>query len=121
MNIFYNSFLLIIVFFLVAFFLPVLSFFIGKWLRPATKKGKREGTYESGIEPYHDSRVPFSPQYYLFALLFVIFDIEVLFLFPWAIAYENLGFFALVEMNVFTVMLLFSFLYAWKKKVLEWE
>ncbi|WAA12171.1 NADH-quinone oxidoreductase subunit A [Fervidibacillus halotolerans] len=120
MNSFYNSYLLIITFFIIALSLPILSLSIGKWLRPPSKEGGRGVSYESGIEPFHDSRIQFSPQYYLFALLFVIFDIEVIFLFPWAVAYGKLGMFALIEMLIFTFMLCFGLIYAWKKKVLEW-
>ena len=77
-------------------------------------------TYESGIEPFHDANIRFHARYYIFALLFVIFDVETLFLYPWAVAYDKLGLFALIEMLIFVVMLLVGLAYAWKKKVLQW-
>ena len=60
-------------------------------------------------------------QYYLFALIFVIFDIETVFIYPWAVAFKKLGLFAFVEMAIFIVILAFGLIYAWKKKMLEWE
>jgi NADH-quinone oxidoreductase subunit A len=64
--------------------------------------------------------VQFNVRYYIFALMFVIFDVETVFLYPWAVAYEKLGIFALIEMLIFVLMLLVGLVYAWKKKVLKW-
>ncbi|HVH96780.1 MAG TPA: NADH-quinone oxidoreductase subunit A, partial [Bacillus sp. (in: firmicutes)] len=66
-------------------------------------------------------RVQFTIRYYIFALMFVIFDVETVFLYPWAVAYEKLGIFALIEMLIFVLMLVIGLLYAWKKKVLKWN
>lgn len=77
-------------------------------------------TYECGIEPTGDSWVPFSVRYYIFALLFVIFDVEALFLYPWAVVFRELGGLGFLEMIIFIVVLLFGLVYAWAKGALEW-
>jgi NADH-quinone oxidoreductase subunit A len=64
--------------------------------------------------------VQFNVRYYIFALMFVIFDVETVFLYPWAVAYDKLGIFALIEMSIFVFMLIIGLVYAWKKKVLKW-
>lgn len=120
MNLYENSYLFVAIFFILGLLLPILSLAAGRFLRsrkPSTEKGT---TYESGIEPFQESWVQFNVRYYIFALLFVIFDVETVFLYPWAVAYKRLGIFALVEMLIFIVMLLIGLIYAWKKKVLKW-
>ncbi|WP_088127607.1 NADH-quinone oxidoreductase subunit A, partial [Bacillus sp. S1-R5C1-FB] len=77
-------------------------------------------TYETWIEPFHDSNIRFHALYYFLSSLFVLFDVETLFFYPWAVAYDTLCLFALIEMLIFVVMLLVGFAYAWKKKVLQW-
>lgn len=77
-------------------------------------------TYECGIEPRSDSWSPFAIRYYIFALLFVLFDVEAVFLFPWAIIFRSMGFTGLIEMLVFITVLLFGLIYAWIKGALEW-
>jgi NADH:ubiquinone oxidoreductase subunit 3 (subunit A) len=76
--------------------------------------------YESGVPTMGPTRVQFRTRYYMYALIFVIFDVEAVFLFPWAVSYRSLGLVALVEMVVFVGMLLVAFAYAWKKGALEW-
>ena len=100
--------------------MPVVALFLGKLLRPYQPEEAKYTTYESGLEPFHDSRVQFNVRYYMFALLFLIFDVETVFLYPWAVAYEKLGIVALIEMMIFVLMLLIGLVYAWKKKVLKW-
>ena len=78
-------------------------------------------TYESGITPFSDAHQKFSIRYYLVAMLFLIFDIEAVFLYPWAVAYGKLGLYGLVEMVIFVIILLVGYFYAWKKGALEWE
>jgi NADH-quinone oxidoreductase subunit A len=113
--------MIIFVFLLIGVLLPIVALFLGKLLRPHVPEEKKYTTYESGIDPFHDSRVQFTIRYYMFALLFVIFDVETVFLYPWAVAYDKLGLFALIEMLIFVVMLLIGLIYAWKKKVLKWN
>lgn len=115
-----NSYLFVFVFLVIGLMLPVVALFMGKLLRPDKPNVIKASTYESGIEPIHDSRVQFNVRYYLFGLLFVIFDVETVFLYPWAVAYEKLGIFSLIEMMIFVFMLGIGLAYAWKKKVLKW-
>jgi NADH-quinone oxidoreductase subunit A len=78
-------------------------------------------TYESGITPFMDAQQKFSIRYYITGMLFLIFDIEAVFLYPWAVAYDRIGLYGLVEMVIFIIILLVGYVYAWKKGALEWE
>jgi NADH-quinone oxidoreductase subunit A len=121
LNLYQNNYLIVFVFLCLGILLPVVALFVAKLLRPKYKAiDMKYTTYESGMEPFHDARVQFNVRYYVFALMFVIFDVETVFLYPWAVAYEKLGIFALIEMLIFVVMLLIGLIYAWKKKVLKW-
>ncbi|MFC0272479.1 NADH-quinone oxidoreductase subunit A [Metabacillus herbersteinensis] len=120
LNVYLNNYTIVFVFLLLGILLPIVALTIGRILRPHAPSDAKQTTYESGIDPYHDSRVQFNVRYYIFALLFVIFDVETVFLYPWAVAYEKLGVFALIEMFIFVFMLVIGLLYAWKKKVLKW-
>ncbi|MFP3125382.1 NADH-quinone oxidoreductase subunit A [Ectobacillus funiculus] len=119
-NLYQNNYLIVVVFLLLGILLPVVALTAGKLLRPNRPSAAKQTTYESGIEPFHEANVRFHARYYIFALLFVIFDVETVFLYPWAVAYNELGLFALIEMLIFVVMLLIGLVYAWKKKVLRW-
>ena len=77
--------------------------------------------YESGMTPLGGTRDRFSVKFYLVAMLFIVFDIEVVFMIPWAVAFRHLGLFGLVEMLVFVMLLLVAFVYVWKRGALEWE
>jgi len=89
--------------------------------------GKRKVThqkmlpYECGMDPIGQARKPFSVKFYVIAMLFIIFDIEAVFLYPWAVIFRDLKIFGLVEMAVFIAILLVGFIYVWKKGALEWE
>lgn len=121
LNTYFNSHIAIVVFLILGIILPVVALTAGRLLRPHKPTKEKQTTYESGIEPFQDARVQFNAQYYIFALMFVIFDVETVFLYPWAVAYDKLGLFALIEMFIFVVMLLIGLIYAWKKKVLRWN
>ncbi len=120
LNVYQNSYLLVLMFLLLGLLLPIVALTAGKILRPHKPTAEKQTTYESGIEPFHQSWIQYNVRYYLFGLLFVIFDVETVFLYPWAVAYQKLGFFAFIEMMIFIVMLLIGLIYAWKKKVLKW-
>ncbi|MGG1396963.1 NADH-quinone oxidoreductase subunit A [Bacillus salipaludis] len=120
LNVYQNNYLIVFVFLCLGVLLPAVALYLGKLLRPYAPSDAKNTTYESGVEPFHDSRVQFNVRYYIFALMFVIFDVETVFLYPWAVAYDKLGIFALIEMLIFVVMLLIGLAYAWKKKVLKW-
>lgn len=121
LELYQNSYLIVLVFLCLGILLPVVALFLSKQLRPNHPSEAKLTIYESGNDPFHDSRVQFNVRYYLFALLFLVFDVETIFLYPWAVAYEKLGIFALIEMLIFVFMLLVGLVYAWKKKVLKWN
>jgi NADH-quinone oxidoreductase subunit A len=77
--------------------------------------------YECGFEPFEDTRVKFDVRYYLVAILFIIFDLEIAFLFPWAVSLDRIGGYGLAAMGVFLFILVIGFAYEWKKGALEWE
>ena len=115
----YNSFF---IFLLIASFIPILTFSISKILAPINSKGPEKLTsYESGIEPMGDSWIQFQIRYYMFALVFVIFDIETVFLYPWAMSFNELGLTAFIEALVFVFILIIGLVYAWRKGALEWS
>ncbi|MBC8078931.1 MAG: NADH-quinone oxidoreductase subunit A [Gorillibacterium sp.] len=115
-----TSYVIIAIFIGFGILLPIVALTIGKLLRPSKPHDEKLTTYESGNEPVGEGQIRFNIRYYLFALMFVIFDVETVFLYPWAVAYGKLGLFAFVEMVIFIGMLAIGLLYAWKKKVLQW-
>ncbi len=90
-------------------------------LRPNRPYPSKLATYECGEVPVGDTRVRFNIRFYVIALIFLIFDVEVVFLFPWATVFKNLGWFAFVEMMVFLVILLVGYAYVWRKGDLDWD
>lgn len=116
-----NAFIFILVFLVLAIALPIGALAVlGPLLRPNKPSKAKNSTYESGLEPIGDARSRYNVRYYLFALMFVIFDVEIIFLYPWAVSYLTLGVFGYVEMMIFVVLLMIGLIYAWRKKVLEW-
>jgi NADH-quinone oxidoreductase subunit A len=109
-----------------ALFVPVAVVFalvpivVGTLIRPRRPDPVKLSPYESGMETIGPTRVQFHNHYYLYALLFVIFDVEAVFLFPWAVAAGQLGLYGLVVMALFVLFLLEGFLYAWRKGALRW-
>src|SRR5436190_8435398 len=87
---------------------------------PRKRSLAKGDTYECGVRTYGETWVRFRIQYYIYALMFVVFDIETVFLFPWAVSYAGLGTFALIEMAIFLLILLVGLIYAWAKGVLRW-
>jgi len=117
-----NSFLFVILFLILGILLPIATVMvIGPILRPNNPSAAKTSTYESGLEPVGDARARYNVRYYLFALLFVAFDVEIVFLYPWAVEYHALGLYGFGEMVLFIALLLIGLIYAWKKKVLEWK
>ncbi len=96
------------------------TFFVWRLLRPHRPNREKLSTYECGIDPVGENWKQPNVRYYIFAFLFAVFDVEALFLFPWALVYERLGLFAVVEMILFVVILLFGLAYAWGRRVLDW-
>ena len=98
-----------------------ITLFLGKFVRPNQPYRAKMAPYESGSPLFQDARVQFPMRYYIIAMLFVIFDIEIVFMFPWAVVFTKLGLLGLVEMAVFIAILVVGFWYVWKKGALEWE
>jgi NADH-quinone oxidoreductase subunit A len=108
------------VFLLAALSFPVVPLVLAYFFRPRRPTPIKQSTYECGLEAIGDIWVQFKVQYYLYALAFVIFDVEVIFLYPWAVAFNQLGLFALIEMLIFLAILIAGLVYAWRKGALEW-
>ncbi|MGB5245247.1 MAG: NADH-quinone oxidoreductase subunit A [Woeseia sp.] len=85
------------------------------------KDDEKLSAYECGFEPFEDSRNKFDVRYYLVAILFIIFDLEIAFLFPWAVSLDTIGGFGLIAMGIFLAILVVGFAYEWKKGALEWD
>ena len=115
-----HQYLFIVLFTLVAIIFAVLPLILQGVVAPKKPSIIKNSPYECGLESKGDPWVRFQVQYYLYALLFVVFDVEVAFIYPWAVALRSLGAFALVEMVIFLGILAVGLLYAWKKGVLEW-
>ena len=115
-----DAYVPILIFIFVAIGFAVVTLWFSWSFAPAKYSRVKLEPYECGIEPTTDARDRYSVRYYLVAMLFVIFDVETIFLFPWAVKYDVLGLFGLVEMGVFILILVVGYAYAWKKGALEW-
>ena len=94
---------------------------LGELFGPKKKSEAKSMPYESGMNPYGEGTRRMPVRFYLIAVLFILFDIEVVFFLPWAVVFRQLGLFGLIEMFIFIVILLVGYVYAWKKGALEWE
>lgn len=115
-----NEWIFVGLFLAIAWTLPAIPIVLGKFLAPQRPTSAKNATYECGVETLGNTWVQFRAQYYIFALVFVLFDVEVVFLFPWALAFGGLGLFAVFEMAVFILLLVAALLYTWRKGALEW-
>jgi NADH:ubiquinone oxidoreductase subunit 3 (subunit A) len=115
-----NDWLYIGIFLILAPVFPAAALLIPRLIAPRKPNPRKIETYECGIETVGDTYVRFKVQYYIFALVFLIFDVEVVFLFPWAVAFDALPLFAVVEGVVFILILIAGLIYAWRKGALEW-
>jgi NADH-quinone oxidoreductase subunit A len=115
-----NEWLFIAVFFVIAPLLPAAALLIPRILAPRKPNPLKSQTYECGIETVGNTWVQFRVQYYIFALVFLIFDVETVFLFPWAAAFDQLVLFGVLEGVLFILILVAGLVYAWRKGVLEW-
>lgn len=105
----------------IAIVFGILPLMISMVIRPKKPNPVKLSTYECGLETIGPTWVQFHVGFYLYALVFVIFDVETVFLYPWAVAYGKLGLFALVEMFIFVLLLVVGLIYAWRKRALEWK
>jgi NADH-quinone oxidoreductase subunit A len=104
-----------------ALVLMSLGLLLGRWKAKARDDAQKLSPYECGFEAFEDSRMKFDVRYYLVAILFIVFDLEIAFLFPWAVVLRKIGGFGLVAMGIFLAILVVGFIYEWKKGALEWD
>ncbi len=116
-----QSYLPILIFMGVALFIGGAMILLGRVLGPYRPDAAKNSPYECGFEAFEDSRMKFDVRYYLVAILFIIFDLEIAFLFPWAVALKEIGMPGFVAMMLFLGILVVGFIYEWKKGALEWE
>jgi NADH-quinone oxidoreductase subunit A len=116
-----QHFLPVVVFLLLGTVVGVGMLVFSRLVSPRRPYPEKLITYESGITPFMDANQKFSIRYYIIAMLFLIFDIEAVFLYPWAVAFNKIGLYGLVEMVIFIMILLVGYIYAWRKGALEWE
>ena len=114
-----NGYEYVLGFLLACSLIPILALTASKILRPSGGGPERVTTYESGMEPIGGAWIQFNIRYYMFALVFVVFDVETVFLYPWAVAFNRLGLLAFVEALVFISILVVALVYAWRKGALE--
>ena len=111
----------VLLFIAVAVGLGIALITIGLLVGPSRPEADKLSPYECGFEAFEDARMRFDVRYYLLAILFIIFDLEIAFLFPWAVVFQQIGLIALIEMALFLLLLVIGFAYVWKKGALEWE
>lgn len=111
----------VLVFIAVGIVVGVAPIVLGWLIAPNRPDSQKLSPYECGFEAFEDARMQFDVRYYLVAILFIIFDLEIAFLFPWAVVFQTLGWPAIAAMGVFLALLTIGFIYEWKKGALEWE
>ncbi|HEY5655889.1 MAG TPA: NADH-quinone oxidoreductase subunit A [Woeseiaceae bacterium] len=116
-----QNYLPVLIFLGIATIIGVVLLVLGFLLGTGRKDSDKLSPYECGFEAFEDSRMKFDVRYYLVAILFIIFDLEIAFLFPWAISLDAVGGFGLISMGIFLAILVVGFIYEWKKGALEWD
>ena len=115
-----SGYLPIFIFLLVAIAFPIVAIVVAKLIRPSAPSVTKLEAYECGIKAASDSRGRYTVRFFIVAILFVIFDVETVFLFPWAVRYRNLGWFGVAEVAVFLAILIVGYIWAYKKGAFEW-
>ena len=115
------NYLPILIFLIVAAGLGGVLIVLGFLLGPRQPNAEKLAPYECGFEAFEDSRMKFDVRYYLVAILFILFDLEIAFLFPWAVSLQTVGHFGILAIGVFLAILVVGFVYEWKKGALEWD
>lgn len=110
-----------LLFLIVATGIGIALIVVGNVLGPKRPSDEKLSPYECGFDAFENARMPFDVRYYLVAILFIVFDLEIAFVFPWAVVFRELGVFGLIEMGVFLTLLVIGFVYVWKRGALEWE
>jgi NADH-quinone oxidoreductase subunit A len=115
------EYLPVLIFLAVAGGIGLLLLALGYVLAPRRPDPEKTSSYECGFEAFEDTRMKFDVRYYLVAILFIVFDLEIAFLFPWAVALDRIGLIGIAAMGVFLLVLVVGFIYEWKKGALEWD
>jgi NADH-quinone oxidoreductase subunit A len=116
-----ENYLPVLIFLLIGLVIGGVLLALGFALGPQRPDSEKLSPYECGFEAFEDSRMKFDVRYYLVAILFIIFDLEIAFLFPWAVSLDAIGLFGFLAMALFLAILVVGFIYEWKKGALEWE
>ncbi len=116
-----EQYLPVLLFIVVGLLVGVAPQAIGYLLGPKKPDAAKNSPYECGFEAFEDARMKFDVRYYLVAILFILFDLEIAFLFPWAVSLKDIGFTGFVAMMIFLAILVVGFAYEWKKGALDWE
>ncbi len=116
-----NEFAKVLLFLIIGSIFVVVALAVNRLIRPHRPNPEKSTIYECGEEPIGNPWVRFNIRFYTVALIFLIFDVEIVFLFPWAVIYKELGLFAFIEMVVFLLILILGYIYAWAKGDLEWD
>ena len=116
-----ENYLPILIFIVLGFVFGLAPLVVGFVMGPHRPDSEKLSPYECGFEAFEDARMRFDVRYYLVAILFIIFDLEIAFLFPWAVVLKEIGMFGFLAMVVFLTILVIGFVYEWKKGALEWE
>ena len=116
-----ENYLPVLIFIIIGFVIGASMMGIGFLLGTSKPDSEKLSPYECGFEAFEDARMKFDVRYYLVAILFIIFDLEIAFLFPWAVVLDEIGMVGFVAMTVFLGILVVGFIYEWKKGALEWE
>ena len=120
-NVFLEEYFTIVLFLFIALFLSCGFIILNYFFSPKSPDPEKLSPYECGFAPFNDSRMEFDVRFYLVAILFIIFDLEIAFLFPWAISLGKIGIFGFTSMMIFLSILTIGFIYEWKKGALDWE
>lgn len=117
-----ENYLPVLIFLIIGMMVGVGAMFIGGFvLGPSRPDAAKNSPFECGFEAFEDARMKFDVRYYLVAILFIIFDLEIAFLFPWAVVLDKIGLFGILAMAIFLGVLVIGFIYEWKKGALEWQ
>jgi NADH-quinone oxidoreductase subunit A len=116
-----SNYLPVFMFVIMGFFFGIAPLVANKILAPSHAYEEKNSPYECGFLPFEDARISFDVKYYLIAIMFIVFDLEIAFMFPWAVVLDKLNDMAYLSMAIFLVELIIGFIYVWKKGALEWE
>jgi NADH-quinone oxidoreductase subunit A len=116
-----DQYLPILMFIGIGAMVGILPMVVGKLLGPSRPDAAKTSPYECGFEAFEDARMKFDVRYYLVAILFILFDLEIAFLFPWAVSLDSIGFIGFMSMMIFLTILVVGFIYEWMKGALDWE